>query len=333
MAHKSANLVQDTSTTTGTGTLTLSGTAPTGFQNFSAGIGDGNTCIYSIRHASNGEWEVGIGTYTHSGVTLARTTVLASSNSGSAVNFSSGTKYVRVVDAAGIPDRRRLRTDFTAYGTLLSGLGPNELPYDGSLTTWTAFSGASPTQATSANRPRVAPNAINGFPAVIFTPANAGYLSWSSGALNLTSNQFTVFCVARRSRQRVSENYGDPIVYPASNDGWNIGLQNLTTEVLHISKRGVSAAGNLAPCAFDTWRSYMWRLEGTNGIGKVDGNTAVSAAYAPTFTGSMVHHLGWDTGSIYFGGAIALLLIYDGDIGTTNIAAIENAIRDEFGIG
>jgi len=84
--------VQETSTTTGTGTFTLAG-AVSGFQSFSA-IGNANTTYYAIVGGS--EWEVGIGTYTSSGTTLSRTTVLESSNSGSLVNFSAGTKNVFV---------------------------------------------------------------------------------------------------------------------------------------------------------------------------------------------------------------------------------------------
>lgn len=86
--------VRETTTVTGTGTATLLG-AESGFDAFSE-IGDGNTTYYCIQHQSADEWEVGIGTYTASGTTLARTTVLSSSNGGSAVNFSSGTKDVFV---------------------------------------------------------------------------------------------------------------------------------------------------------------------------------------------------------------------------------------------
>lgn len=86
--------VKETTTTTGTGTVTLLGAA-TGFQSFSA-IGNGNNTYYTIAGQTGSEWEVGIGTYTSSGTTLSRDTVLASSNSGSKVNFSAGTKDVFV---------------------------------------------------------------------------------------------------------------------------------------------------------------------------------------------------------------------------------------------
>ena len=79
--------VQETSTTTGTGTLTLAG-AVTGYQSFSSAIGNGNTTFYGIYLNGGSEWEVGVGTV--GAGTLARTTVLASSNAGSAVNFSAG---------------------------------------------------------------------------------------------------------------------------------------------------------------------------------------------------------------------------------------------------
>ena len=94
MALVHAYRVKETTTTTGTGTVTLLG-ASTGFQSFAA-VGDANTTYYTIAGQTTSEWEVGIGTYASSGTTLARTVVLSSSNSGSAVNFSAGTKDVFV---------------------------------------------------------------------------------------------------------------------------------------------------------------------------------------------------------------------------------------------
>jgi len=92
MAFVVKDRVQETTTTTGTGTLTLGG-AVLGFQTFAI-IGNGNNTYYAIADLTAGDWEVGIGTYTASGTTLSRTTVLESSNSGSLVNFAAGTKNV-----------------------------------------------------------------------------------------------------------------------------------------------------------------------------------------------------------------------------------------------
>jgi len=89
-----ADRVKETTTTTGTGTVTLAG-ASTGFQSFAA-IGNGNQTYYTIADQGGSNWEVGIGTYTASGTTLSRDSVLASSNSGSLVNFGAGTKDVFV---------------------------------------------------------------------------------------------------------------------------------------------------------------------------------------------------------------------------------------------
>src|SRR6056300_722230 len=85
--------VKETSTTTGTGTFSLAG-ASLGFETFVAGIGNTNTTYYSIVN-ENGEFEVGIGTVTDAATdTLSRDTILSSSNSDAAVNFSAGTKDV-----------------------------------------------------------------------------------------------------------------------------------------------------------------------------------------------------------------------------------------------
>lgn len=95
MALVLADRVRQTTTTTGQGTITLNGTV-TGFQSFSA-VGNGNTTYYAIVGQNSSEWEVGIGTYTSSGTTLSRDTVLSSSAGGTTkTTFSAGTKDVFV---------------------------------------------------------------------------------------------------------------------------------------------------------------------------------------------------------------------------------------------
>ena len=85
--------VKETTTTTGTGAVSLGG-AVTGFETFAAGIGNSNTVYYCIAHQDQAEFEVGLGTLDGDSSDLTRTTVISSSNSDSAVDFSSGTKDV-----------------------------------------------------------------------------------------------------------------------------------------------------------------------------------------------------------------------------------------------
>ena len=84
--------VKETSTTQGTGDITLAGAA-TGFITFNSGIGTSNTTYYTIFEPGTNNFEVGLGTLSAS-TTLQRDTVLSSSNSDSKVDFSSGTKDV-----------------------------------------------------------------------------------------------------------------------------------------------------------------------------------------------------------------------------------------------
>lgn len=93
-----ADRVKDTTTTTGTGSVTLAGSAPAGYRTFSSAFATGGRIWYCIEAVDGsgvptGDWEVGYGTLT-AATTLARTQVTASSNAGAAVNFSAGTKNV-----------------------------------------------------------------------------------------------------------------------------------------------------------------------------------------------------------------------------------------------
>ena len=95
MAHVINDRVKETTTTTGTGAVSLGG-AVTGFETFAAGIGNSNTTYYAIVHQTAAEFEVGLGTLDGDSSDLTRTTVISSSNSDSAVDFAAGTKDVFV---------------------------------------------------------------------------------------------------------------------------------------------------------------------------------------------------------------------------------------------
>ena len=120
MALVLADRVKETTTTAGTGTVTLLG-ASTGFQSFAV-IGNTNTTYYTIAGQTTSEWEVGIGTYTLTGTTLARTTVLSNSagTQPSALSFSAGTKDVFVTYPSGKSINLDASGNATALGTPVS---------------------------------------------------------------------------------------------------------------------------------------------------------------------------------------------------------------------
>ena len=114
--------------TTGTGTLTL-GSAAVKFQDFSV-IGDGNTTYYAIESGNGTDWEVGVGTYTASGTTLSRDTILESSNSGSAINLT-GTSTVFCT----YPAERSVST--ADIGTSVQGYDADTAKYDDATANFT----------------------------------------------------------------------------------------------------------------------------------------------------------------------------------------------------
>lgn len=113
--------VKETTTTTGTGTYTLAG-ALTGFEAFSQ-IGDGNTTYYSCTDGT--DFEIGIGTYTASGTTLARTTILRSSNSNNAVNWTSGTRTIFCT----LPAQKMIFNDASNVAQNFTEQDPNALAF------------------------------------------------------------------------------------------------------------------------------------------------------------------------------------------------------------
>lgn len=114
MAFVLNDRVLETTTTTGTGDLTLSG-PPSGYQSFNDGVGTSNTTFYAIFNTVAAEWELGLGTLTGA-TTLQRTTVYSSSNNDLAVPFTSGTKNVFVTLPAG-------RLDGTVIGSVSPAAG------------------------------------------------------------------------------------------------------------------------------------------------------------------------------------------------------------------
>ena len=151
MALAINNRVRETTSTTGTGAVTLAG-AVDGFQTFAAGIGNSNTTYYAISLNTANEWEVGLGTLNGDSSTLTRTTVLESSNSDSAVDFAAGSKEVFCT----LPSEKALYLDASgalANATVITDANINASGSASASTflrgdnSWTAVSGGSITTA------------------------------------------------------------------------------------------------------------------------------------------------------------------------------------------
>jgi len=93
MAFTLASRVRETTTSVGTGAITLNGPF-IGFQSFATGVGDNNTTYYAVANLTNSEWEVGLGTYDLASNTLSRDAVIKSSSADALVNFGAGTKDI-----------------------------------------------------------------------------------------------------------------------------------------------------------------------------------------------------------------------------------------------
>jgi hypothetical protein len=247
MALVLADRVKETTTTTGTGTVTLLG-ASTGYQSFAA-VGNTNTTYYTIAGQTGSEWEVGIGTYTSSGTTLSRDTVISSSNSGSLVTFSAGTKDVFVTYPAG--------RSVYANGTVLTATNSSILPVSSGGTGVTTSTGSgntvlstSPTLVTPALG---TPSALVGTnitgTATAFTASNVTTNANLTGAITSVGNAASLgsFTSAQLATALTDETGTGANVFATS--------PTLVTPVL-----GTPTSGTLSNCTVD----------GTNGVGYIN---------------------------------------------------------------
>ena len=255
--------VKETSTTAGTGTLTLAG-ASNGFQTFSSAIGNTNTTYYAISDSTAGTWEVGIGTYTTSGNTLSRDTVLASSNSGSLVTFTAGTKDVFVT----YPAERALYTG-----------GPLGTPSSGTLSSCTVdgTNGVGyiniPQNSQSANYTLVAADAGK----QIFHPSS----DTTARTFTIPANSSVAYPIG--TELTVINQYGAGIITLTSTDTLRLATAGTTGNML-------VATGNMAQLIKVT--STEWLINGAT----KDAPTTIGQAYGGGFYAGKIN----DSGTQYY---------------------------------
>ena len=198
--------VKETTTTTGTGAVALAG-AVTGFETFAAGIGNSNTVYYCIAHQTAAEFEVGLGTLDGDSSDLTRTTVISSSNSDSAVDFSAGTKDVFCT----IPASKMVFEDGSNDVTI----GRN-LTVTGDLT----ISGDDLTMATNTSGAALIGDGSNFNPVVIsgdVSIATNGAASLAAAQTNITSILATDVKIGEDDQTKIDFETADEIHFYAAN--------------------------------------------------------------------------------------------------------------------
>jgi hypothetical protein len=273
MALVLADRVKETTTSTGTAAITLAGAA-TGYQTFSSAVGDANTTYYTIADQTGANWEVGVGAYTTSGNTLSRDTVLASSNAGSLVTFTAGTKDVFI----SYPAERALYTGgplgTPSSGTLTNATGYTYANLSGTVPTWNQN-----TTGTAANVTGLVAVANGGTgtatPALVAGSNVTISGTWPNQTINATSSGGTVTSVTGTAPV-VSSGGTAPAIsmaaatttvngYLTSTD-WNTFNGKYSTG----GALGTPSSGTLSSCTVD----------GTNGVGYINiPQNSQSAAY------------------------------------------------------
>jgi hypothetical protein len=271
--------VKETTTTTGTGAVSLGG-AVTGFETFAAGVGNGNTTYYAIVHQTAAEFEVGLGTLDGDSSDLTRTTVISSSNSDSAVDFAAGTKDVFCT----IPASKLIFEDANNDATI----GRN-LTVTGDLT----ISGDDLTMATNTSGAALIGDGSNFNPVVIsgdVSIATNGAASLAAAQTNITSILATDVKIGEDDQTKIDFETADTINFYAGNEKQLILTDGALTpgadNILDLGSSGVEFKDGF----FDgtvTADAFAGPL-----TGDVTGNVSGTAATVTTAAQSNITSLG-----------------------------------------
>lgn len=323
--------VKETSTTTGTGTITLTG-AYDGYRTFASCVSTGSVVYYCIHNTAVGyvgEWEVGYGTFTLSGTTLSRTAVYSSSNAGSLVSFSAGTKEVFITQPA----------DQAVYqetdGTVAISVTGSSGSCTGNATTATSattVSSIGTTQVTTLYSPNgatvVGPDTTSAMPAqgqsFIHTlgtgpSANDGHLLSMTWAGTTTVYGAQVFIDT------------DPTNTMAFRSRSSAGVWNAWDTVLHSTNYN-----SYSPTLTGGGASGSWGISVTGSSGSCTGNaaTATSATTATTAnaTAATLTRGSYLTGS-NFNGSSATTWAVDADSANTASKVVARDASGNFSAG
>ena len=240
MAFAIADRVQETTTTTGTGTVVLAG-AVTGYQSFAV-IGNTNTTYYTIADQNGANWEVGIGTYYSGNTSLARTTILASSNANAAVVFTSGIKSVFVT----YPAEKAIYSDSGNVTTITNFASANVLITGGTIS-GANFTGLGTMSTQNANAVTITGGSVN---ATITGTLNASNIAsgavgaayGGTGVANLTAgyvvtgnNTSSVILIAPGTSGNVLTSNGTAWYSNASSGGGSTGIGNSSILALNVN--------------------------------------------------------------------------------------------------
>ena len=296
-----ADRVRETTAVVGTGPATLLG-AVVGYQSFSV-VGNANLCYYTIADQAGANWEVGIGTYATSGSTLTRTTILASSNSGSVVNFTTGTKDVFLTQPAEkAVTTQSLYTPDTFAGTFVAGVAIDYVSPNGRISVGTAGTltfytgGVGSTAMASMTSTGINSTAIGA------TTASTGAFTTLSASSTVSGTGFSTYLAAPPPIGSTTANTGAFTTLGATgaitantttnNQSYTttgagtITLTSGTTGSINNFNIGASTAGTGAFTTLSASSTFTLSGGTANGVLYLNGSKAVTSGTALVFDGT-----------------------------------------------